>query len=87
MEICVTYDHWKTAPPPTEEDLAQPDDDLPTMTCPKCGAEEPDFDGFGMLSHTKPAYPNGCGYCTCPSRDGDGKGNWVCGSCGATEAA
>jgi hypothetical protein len=60
-------------------------DGIPTMMCPQCKREEPDFDGFGMLAHTKPAYPNGCGYCTHPSRNGDGKGNWVCGICGDVE--
>jgi hypothetical protein len=51
--------------------------DDPTMTCPQCGAEMPDPDGFGVLAHIKPAYPDGCGYCSHPSRD-DG----VCGLCG-----
>jgi len=53
------------------------DDDLPTMTCPRCKREEPDHDGFGMLAHTKPAFEHGCGWCSHPSRD-DG----VCGICG-----
>lgn len=57
-------------------------DDMPTATCPRCKAEVEDFDGFGVLAHIKPAYPDGCGYCSHPSRDGDGKGNWVCGICG-----
>lgn len=61
------------------------DDDMPTMRCPRCKAEHPDYDGFGMISHTKPAYPDGCGYCTHASRDGDGNGNWVCGYCGLVE--
>ncbi len=55
------------------------------ITCPRCGALEPDFDGFGMLAHVKPAYTMGCGYCTHPSRDGkfvDGKLRWTCGLCG-----
>lgn len=56
------------------------DEDMPTMTCPQCKREEPDFDGFGMLAHTKPAYEHGCGYCTHPSCDGG-----VCGICGWTE--
>lgn len=62
-----------------------PADQQPTMTCPRCGAEEPDHDGFGMVAHTKPAYPNGCGYCSHPSRDGDGQGGWRCGICGDVE--
>jgi hypothetical protein len=61
--------------------------DQPTMTCPQCKREEPDFDGFGMLSHTKPAYEHGCGYCSHPTRDGDGDGNMVCGICGDVETA
>ena len=56
-------------------------DDMPTMTCPRCKAELPDFDGFGVLAHTKPAYADGCGYCSHPSRDGD-----VCGICGHVRA-
>lgn len=52
-------------------------DDMPTMTCPQCRVELPDFDGFGVLAHTKPAYQDGCGYCSHPSRT-DG----VCGICG-----
>lgn len=60
-------------------------DEQPTMTCPKCKAELPDFDGFGVLAHTKPAYPDGCGYCSHPSRDGDAAGNMVCGICGDVE--
>lgn len=62
-------------------------DDLHTgviheMVCPRCGVAEPDFDGFGMLAHTQPAYEKGCGYCSHPSRDGDGEGNWTCNICG-----
>ena len=56
--------------------------DQPTMTCPRCGAEHPDCDGFGFIAHTKLAYPDGCGWCSHPSRDGDGHGNMVCGICG-----
>ena len=55
---------------------------MPEMTCPRCHAELPDFDGFGCLAHTKPAYPDGCGYCSHPSRD-DG----VCGLCGDVKPA
>lgn len=54
---------------------------VPEMVCPKCGAELPDFDGFGVLAHTKPAYPDGCGFCSHPSRD-----NGVCGICGDVRA-
>lgn len=56
--------------------------DQPQMRCPQCGELEDDFDGFGMLAHTKPAYENGCGYCSHPSRDGG-----VCGICGDVEKA
>ena len=55
---------------------------MPTTTCPRCGAEHPDCDGFGFIAHTKLAYPDGCGWCSHPSRDGDGHGNMVCGICG-----
>lgn len=57
-------------------------DDMPEMTCPRCGAEHPDFDGFGFVAHTKPAYPDGCGWCSHPSRDGRPDGSMVCGICG-----
>lgn len=53
------------------------DDFQDTMTCPRCSAVHPDFDGFGMVAHTKPAYADGCGYCTHPMRTGD-----VCTICG-----
>jgi hypothetical protein len=49
----------------------------PTMTCPRCGAEHPDFDGFGFVAHTKPAYADGCGWCSHPMYTGD-----VCEICG-----
>jgi transcription elongation factor Elf1 len=42
--------------------------DMPTMTCPGCGAEHP-------------------GWCSHPSRDGDGTGGMVCGICGHVEPA
>ena len=54
----------------------------PTMNCPRCGAEHPDLDGLGFVAHVKPGYEDGCGWCSHPSRDGDGKGNMVCGICG-----
>lgn len=52
----------------------------PTARCPHCGREEYDFDGVGILAHTYPAYLNGCGWCSHPSRD-DG----VCGICASTD--
>ena len=66
-----------------EEDEVDEVDELPTMTCPQCGAEVPDHDGFGMLAHTRPAYPDGCGYCSHPSRDATPDGSMRCGICGA----
>ena len=36
-------------------------DGMPTMNCPKCGKEWPDFDGFGVLYCPKDN--GGCGYC------------------------
>ncbi len=51
--------------------------DQPMMVCPRCGVEEPDYDGFGMLAHIKPAFEKGCGYCSHPTRT-DG----ICGICG-----
>jgi hypothetical protein len=57
---------------------------MPTMRCPQCGAEHPDYDGVGFVAHVKPAYEDGCGYCRHPARDLiDGK--WVCGICGDEE--
>lgn len=53
-------------------------DDQPTMQCPRCGAEMPDFDGVGVLAHIG---EGGCGYCRHPSRDLI-DGAWVCGICG-----
>lgn len=50
-------------------------DAIPTMTCPKCGDERHDFDGFGFLSCAK------CGHCTHPSKT-DG----ICGLCGRNVA-
>lgn len=44
----------------------------------------PDFDGFGVIAHVAPM-PDACGYCWHVSRDGDGKGNMVCGICGDVE--
>lgn len=43
------------------------------MTCPKCGDEQEDLDGFGFL------YCEKCGHCTHASVDGD-----ICGLCKAT---
>ena len=48
----------------------------PTMTCPRCGKELDDFDGFGVLAHIAPM-PDPCGFCSHPNRT-DG----VCGICG-----
>lgn len=50
----------------------------PKTQCPRCLAWVEDFDGFGVLAHTKDAYPDGCGYCSHPSLTGG-----VCGICGA----
>lgn len=59
------------------------DPEVPTMMCPKCGVEESDYDGFGVLFHTKQAYPEtGCGFCSHPSRTGNGNGSMVCDTCG-----
>lgn len=52
----------------------------PTMTCPQCRAELPDFDGVGVIAHTTPEYEDGCGYCKHVTRDGG-----VCEICGDIE--
>mgnify|MGYP001562312316 CR=1 FL=1 len=57
--------------------------DMPDSQCPRCKAWLPDYDGFGVLAHTKPAYPDGCGYCKHPAVDRTAAG-WVCGFCGQT---
>ena len=64
---------------PTREPLSA-DDDL-CAPCPKCGAWVEDLDGFGVLAHYAPM-PDACGYCSHPSRDGDGHGGMKCGICG-----
>jgi excisionase family DNA binding protein len=45
------------------------------VTCPKCGEDREDLDGFGVLACEK------CGYCTHPHLDGDGRGSMVCVIC------
>jgi DNA-directed RNA polymerase subunit M/transcription elongation factor TFIIS len=54
-------------------------EDAIATTCPRCGHEKEDFDGFGFLACES------CGFCTHPSEDGDGEGNWICGICGRKE--
>lgn len=44
-------------PPPAAPDV---DDEVPSSVCPGCGAEVPDYDGFGVLAHLG---DGGCGYC------------------------
>ena len=48
--------------------------DYPIMTCPVCGHEETDYDGFGCLACEK------CGWCSHPAYNGG-----VCGICGKEE--
>jgi len=70
---------WHAAMKIMRDAYVDPDDDpeVPKSQCPKCGKWELDYDGFGILAHVKPEYPNGCGYCSHPSTL-DGK----CGICG-----
>jgi hypothetical protein len=83
-----SYDAWKT----TEHDnepgsLCEHDayadvcpvckGDATIAECPRCRAELLDFDGFDVVYHPD------CGFCRHLSMDGDGKGNMVCGFCGA----
>jgi hypothetical protein len=55
--------------------MASPDDDVPRVRCPKCGAEVLDFDGFGFV-----ACPE-CEFCTHPSSTADASGDFVCNVC------
>lgn len=48
-------------------------DDLETSTCPKCGQEQPDHDGFGVV------HCEACGYCQHPYATGE---PLTCGICG-----
>ncbi len=71
-QLAAKYGFKPHTPAPAPSLDAQHDFSL----CPKCGAWVPDFDGFGVLAHIRPVHPDGCGYCSHPSRD-DG----VCGIC------
>ena len=44
--------------------------------CRKCGASQPDHDGFGVL------LCNSCGYCRHPSSTRDLDGDYICDLCG-----
>ncbi len=46
------------------------------VACPKCGAEQQDLDGFGVL------YCPACRYCQHPSGTLIRGGGWVCNLCG-----
>lgn len=46
-----------------------------TLACPRCGVEQEDFDGFGVLAC------EACGYCTHPERYGG-----ICTICGDVQA-
>lgn len=52
----------------------------PTMACPKCKTEYPDFDGVGVV-YCDPK-SGGCGYCRHMSRSSTGGGPWICDYCG-----
>ena len=53
-------------------------DDYPEMTCPKCGKETPDMDGFGFIA----CLPDGCGYCRHVAAEKVGS-EWKCSICSA----
>ena len=49
--------------------------DIPVIRCPRCGAEQEDFDGFGF------SYCPECGYCIHPASVKVGN-KWICEVCG-----
>lgn len=63
-------DMWNTA----ERMLPKADDTKIISTCPRCGAEQEDFDGVGVVHCA-------CGYCNHPSYYGG-----TCEICGQPEA-
>lgn len=70
-------EHRKRDHTPVQERLFSLDEEVPQTQCPRCGEWLDDLDGFGVLAHIP-----GCGYCSHPSGDGDGKGGYTCGICG-----
>lgn len=54
----------------------------PTMTCPRCGKVEDDFDGVGVVYC---APPDGCGFCRHMARSGCPTNGWRCDFCGEVE--
>lgn len=60
----------------TQEQSESSESEYPKTQCPKCGEWIEDMDGFGVLAH------KACGYCSHPSQDGDGEGDFICGICG-----
>lgn len=60
--------------------MAEALDEVVMATCPGCGAEVPDYDGFGVVAHVP-----GCGYCSHPSMSNVGIGRWICDLCEAVE--
>lgn len=55
----------------TTDAIADAWDETPIVACPQCGAEQEDFDGFGVV------HCEACGYCIHPSCT-----NGICGICG-----
>jgi len=49
----------------------------PMMTCPNCGHETEDFDGFGFIGPCE-----SCGFCDHPAKHRDNGGPWICSMCG-----
>ena len=54
-------------------------DEAVIIVCPRCGADQEDYDGIGVM------WCENCLYCAHPSRHGDGNGGWVCDLCGIVE--
>ena len=59
----------------------------PMLRCPRCGVWLPGEKGV-VVSHLRPRYPKGCGYCSHPEQSVEienGERIWKCKTCGEGE--